>query len=186
MSRPIDDLKHEHELIKRMLAALEAASDKLARGEPVPPDVLDEARDFVHGFADECHHGKEEDALVPFLAEKSEFFRTIGVRFLLADHEVGRSLMMDLAQATDDMRAGKPGAADDARRALDLYALLLHRHIIKEETLTFPAAEQFITPADDAALAERFDAVEARMGPDAHERYEAIVRHVESAVGVAA
>jgi len=186
LAGPVDDLKHEHELIKRMLGALEAASERLARGERVPPDLLDDARAFVRGFADECHHGKEEQALFPLLAKRSDLLRTGPVRILASEHDVGRKLMAELAEATDEMRAGVPKAEAHARRTIDLYTRMLRRHIEKEERILFPLAEMQLKPADEAALTRQFEAIEARMGADAHARYEAIVRRLEEAVALPA
>jgi hemerythrin-like domain-containing protein len=182
MSRPIDDLKHEHQLIKRALTALESASSRLGAGGAVAPDLLDDAREFVRGFADACHHGKEEHALFPLLASKNETLKTGPVKMLTSEHEAGRELMRQLGDATEGMRDGREGAAAGAQRALELYTRMLRRHIEKEEEILFPLAEQHIASEDEADLMRRFDEVEERMGADAHERYETIVHRLEDAL----
>jgi hemerythrin-like domain-containing protein len=100
---------------------------------------------------------------------------------LTSEHEAGRELMRQLAEATDGMRKGREGATAEARRALELYTRMLRRHIEKEEEILFPLAEQHIAPEDEADLVQRFDEVEERMATGAHERYEGIVRRLEEA-----
>ncbi len=56
-------LKEEHEVIERVIAALESAVQKLQAGQDVPPTFFLETAQFVRGFADGCHHKKEEDVL---------------------------------------------------------------------------------------------------------------------------
>lgn len=61
--RPTEELVNEHNAIKRMLRVLEAVAAKLDAGTEVDPDDLEQMVDFIRGFADRCHHGKEEDLL---------------------------------------------------------------------------------------------------------------------------
>src|SRR5450756_440878 len=56
-------LMQEHRVIERVLDALETAANHLDRGHPVRPGLFLEAADFIAGFADGCHHRKEEGVL---------------------------------------------------------------------------------------------------------------------------
>jgi len=58
-----DILMSEHQVILRMITALEKATDLLEDGRAVPPEIFIEASDFIKGFADGCHHKKEEGVL---------------------------------------------------------------------------------------------------------------------------
>ena len=60
-------LKEEHRVIERVLDALETAANRLTTGSPVRPGVFLQAADFIKGFADGCHHKKEEGVLFPAL-----------------------------------------------------------------------------------------------------------------------
>jgi hemerythrin-like domain-containing protein len=53
----------EHRVIERVIASLEAASNRLERGDDVRPGFFTDASQFVSGFADGCHHKKEEGVL---------------------------------------------------------------------------------------------------------------------------
>lgn len=61
--KPTDILEEEHRAIKRMLKVAEAVSGQLESDGKIPLEDLERIVDFIRGFADRCHHGKEEDLL---------------------------------------------------------------------------------------------------------------------------
>ena len=149
MDRPLEDLEHEHRLIERALAVLETAEQRLDCGEEVSPDLLEQAVAFVRGFADGCHHAKEEQGLFPVLAGKGAMIKGGPVKVLTADHEAGRKLMRDLEAAIAVMRQGQPEGGTEAQQAIGLYTQMLRRHIAKEEEILFRLAEMLISDEDD-------------------------------------
>ena len=106
------------------------------------------------------------------------------MRVLTADQEAGRALMRDLEGGIEAMRRGQSEGASEARKALKLYTHMLRRHIAKEEEILFPLSEGLLTGEDAKNLEEHFERVEAQSGAAAHERYEALARELEAAVGV--
>lgn len=56
-------LMEEHRVIERVLRALELATEQLEQGGKVDPDFFIDATDFIRGFADGCHHRKEDGVL---------------------------------------------------------------------------------------------------------------------------
>jgi hemerythrin-like domain-containing protein len=56
-------LSEEHRVIERVLNTLEAGAGKLESGQAVRPEFFLSATDFIKGFADGCHHMKEEGVL---------------------------------------------------------------------------------------------------------------------------
>ena len=186
MITPLEDLKHEHRLIERALAVLERATQQFECGEEVSPDTLEQALAFVRGFADGCHHAKEEQGLFPVLADKGPMIKGGPVKVLSADHEAGRKLMRDLERGIEGMRRGGPEGPAEAHKALATYTHMLRRHIAKEEEVLFRLAEMLISDEEAEALGAHFERVEAQTGAGAHERYEAMVEELEAAVGIAA
>ena len=67
MGVAIEQLKREHAAIERMLVVLEIVCRRMQAGEAVESAHLDQIVEFFHGFADACHHGKEEAVLFPAL-----------------------------------------------------------------------------------------------------------------------
>jgi hemerythrin-like domain-containing protein len=60
---PIEILIDEHRQILRVLEHLEEGADRLDSGDDIAAEFFLDAAEFVAGFADKCHHGKEEDIL---------------------------------------------------------------------------------------------------------------------------
>ena len=63
MARAIDILMNEHLVILRVLGSLEAFVVKMDRGIEGERAFLGDYVNFLHNFADKCHHGKEEGIL---------------------------------------------------------------------------------------------------------------------------
>jgi hemerythrin-like domain-containing protein len=174
--QPTRDLMEEHEGIKVMLRVLDRVADRLERGEPVPVEHLEAMIDFIRGFADRCHHAKEEDLL--FVAmEQAGIPREGGpVGVMLAEHEIGRNTVRGMAEATEAYTAGDAGAgsrfADHARR----YVALLSQHIDKEDSILYPLADQYLTADQQAALVEGFERIEHEVvGHGKHEAYHRLL-----------
>ncbi len=184
MTEPLHDLEHDHRLIERALVVLERAAELLERAEPVAPETLEQAREFVRGFADGCHHAKEEQGLFPVLTRRAPMLEAGPVRVLTGEHEMGRAFMRDLGEGIADMRVGKAGGTLKACAAIQGYTRLLREHIAKEEDVLFRVAERALTVDDTQRLVQHFERVEAEWGADAHSRYEALVEELEGAMGL--
>ena len=179
--RAIDDLKTEHELIGRVLTILEAEVKNIEGGAAPRPEMLSDALAFIRGFADRCHHGKEERHLFPALAEKSDALRLGPVSVMLLEHDEGRGYAANLEAAIAGIRGGKPEATQAARGALQRYCRMLRNHIDKEENVLFPIAAEVLSTEEASGVAIGFDAVEDEMGAAAHERFHALVEKMETA-----
>jgi len=183
--KPIDNLKEEHVLIGRMLTVLEGYVRDAQAGRGLSPAALREAIHFVRGYADQCHHGKEEKVLFPALSEKSEGIAQGPVRVLESEHEIGRTLVGQVEAAIPGIEAGEAQATQQAARALDEYTRMLRQHITKEEDVLFELAPMLLSQQEEETLAEEFEAVERQMGEDAHHRFEDLVAALERQAGVA-
>jgi hemerythrin-like domain-containing protein len=169
-------LRREHEAILKMLGASEEVARRLGRGEQVEPQTLESLLEFFQLFADRCHHGKEEDLLFPLLEKKGfpREGRPIGV--MLFEHERGRSLIRQMAEATAACEAGDTSGGKRWAEAGAGYAALLRAHIDKENNILFAMAERALTPAEQADLAQKFEKLEVeKMGAGTHERLHAMM-----------
>src|SRR4030067_775898 len=94
-----DILMAEHRVIERLLAVLNTATERLEQGQPLLPGFFIDASDFIKGFADGCHHRKEEGVL--FEAMVSHGMPRLGgpIAVMLADHEQGRSFTRGMRAA---------------------------------------------------------------------------------------
>jgi hemerythrin-like domain-containing protein len=167
-------LRKEHEAILKMLGATEAAAHRIQSGGAVPGETLEGLLEFFRLFADQCHHGKEEDLLFPLL-ESRGLPRSGGpTGVMLHEHEQGRALVRQMAEAVEALKSGDAsGAARWAQAGLG-YAELLRAHIDKENNILFVMAENMLTPEEQKQLAADFDRIEVeKMGAGTHERLHA-------------
>jgi hemerythrin-like domain-containing protein len=149
-------LMDEHRVIERVLGALEAAAARMSSGAPVRAEFFLQTADFIAGFADGCHHRKEEGVLFPAL-EAAGIPRAGGpVGVMLAEHEEARAITRSLRAAAERMVAGDGSAATEARRKALEYAALLRQHIMKEDRVLFPMADSAIEGRELVAVTAEF------------------------------
>jgi hemerythrin-like domain-containing protein len=177
--KPTDILKHEHELILKVLDAAEREASAIAGGGAAVADRLTAFVDFIRNFADHCHHAKEEDVLFVRMGERG-FPREVGpVAVMLHEHELGRAHIAAVADNIAGAVAGDAAARAVVAERLAGYAALLRQHIFKEDNILFPMADRVFSEADQAALAADFERVERDdIGEGAHERYTTLARQL--------
>jgi hemerythrin-like domain-containing protein len=168
----------EHRVIERALDALEEAATRLELGREVSPTILEALLDFVRGFADRCHHHKEEGVLFPYLEERGLPPNEGPVGVMLHEHEVGRSHVSAMAEAIWDSKLEEFAAHARA------YVELLREHIVKEDNVLFPMADQLMAEEDAGRLMERFHHTEEELG-SSHEGYLRLLEKVERELGLA-
>ncbi len=143
-----DILMREHRLIEKVLDSLEDAACRLDDGEEVAPDFFIDAAEFVAGFADGGHHRKEEEILFVAMVARYMPEDEGPVAVMLHEHEEARRLTAGFRSAAELMKAGDTGASTDLISDVLDYVSLLREHIVKEDSVLFPMAEQ-ILPVDE-------------------------------------
>ena len=176
---PTEILKKEHRIIERVLASLEVAAGRLSAGESVSPQIFIMAADFIKGFADGCHHKKEEGVLFPAMQAAGVPRQGGPIGVMLAEHEQGRHFTAGMRAAAERLAAGETDAreavADNALR----YVALLRGHIAKEDNILFAMADRFIAEPAQAEVSEEFDRIEQEeTGEGVHERFLALVEAI--------
>lgn len=169
----------EHRVIERVLRALERAADELARGGAVRPGLFVDASEFVAGFADGCHHRKEEGALFGAMIAHGAPAHGGAIDVMLEEHEQGRAYNRALRDAALRLGAGAPDARRQIVANARAYVALLRDHIAKEDEMLFPMADELI-PADSAAeLLAAFHRVEVDDRPGAPAHFLALAGRLE-------
>jgi hemerythrin-like domain-containing protein len=178
-----DILNDEHQLIQRVLDALERGAARLKAGEKMPADFFVDAADFIRGFADGAHHRKEEGVLFEALLQHGFSLDGGPVAVMLAEHEQAREYTQDLSEAAGRLRAGDASAADAVVDSALSYVRLLREHILKEGHILFRMAEVAIPPAEHADLDAGFERIEREeIGPAVHARYRALAERLSREV----
>jgi hemerythrin-like domain-containing protein len=178
-----DILMEEHRVIERMLNSLEMAVERLDRGEAVPPRFFLEVTEFIQGFADGCHHKKEEDVLIKAMIASGMPRDEGPIAYVLAEHVQGRTLNQQMRKAAQEMQQGSESSRHDLIQSARAYVSLLRNHIVKEDSRFFPTAEQVIPPAEQERVTEDFERIEREeIGEQEHEKYLALADRLEEQV----
>jgi hemerythrin-like domain-containing protein len=175
-----DTLMEEHRVIERVLTSLEQAARRLERGEQVRPGFFIDAADFIKGFADGCHHKKEEGVLFVAMVDAG-LPRQVGpIAVMLSEHEQGRVYTHGMREAALRLQAGDASARGEVVQNALGYVALLRQHIEKENGVLFPMANEMIPVARQDAVYEGFEHVEhEETGEGVHEKYLALAESLE-------
>jgi hemerythrin-like domain-containing protein len=159
-------LMSEHRLIEKVLDALAAYAESAAQGQAVDGAQLVDFVEFLRGYADAIHHGKEEDILFAGLRlqgcpeEVAPMLDSVQ-----REHETGRNLMDDLAAIARRPRPWSPADRTRLRRTALDYVWMLRRHIADEDQRVFPQTQGCLS-AESARSVEKacahFEAMHAK------------------------
>lgn len=168
--RATEILSAEHRVILRVLECLDRLrAEALQRGR-LDAGAARDALEFFGTFADACHHAKEEGQLFPRL-EAHGLPRDGGpVGVMLHEHELGRGLRRQMAEALDGAAAGRRDALEAFCRGAQDFHGLLRDHIAKEDNILFRIADQVLPPAAQEEVLRGFESAEHERGAGTHER----------------
>lgn len=178
-----DILSEEHRVIEQVLNSLELAANRLENGQTVRPEFFLSAADFIRGFADGCHHQKEEGVLFKHMEAQGMPVQGSPIGVMLAEHELGRQYTRELLSAAQGMQAGEAASDQRALQSARSYVALLRQHIFKEDKILFPMADHVIPAEEHAAVWDEFEHVEhAETGEGVHEKYLALAKALEQEI----
>jgi len=160
--RPGAALRAEHQVILRVVGALEKLMDRFERTGEFANSPLGQCVEFFRLFADACHHGKEEELLFPAL-EAHGIPREGGpIGVMLYEHGVGRRLTREMGEALVDARGGEGQGRTRFLSAARQYVDLLRNHILKEDNVLFVLADRVLPAKEQDTLAAKFCTVNCR------------------------
>ena len=163
---PIELLMAEHRIIARVLAATASLADQLELDQPLDAQVFKDLIDFMHIYADQSHHGKEEEVLFPLLKKRMSVKKGSPFEGLIKEHERCRDLTAALVEAAEDFELGDPTAREDLITCLRGIVHLYPGHMWKEDYLLFPSIEKILKPEDLDQLSRDFTKLEGLIGPE--------------------
>jgi hemerythrin-like domain-containing protein len=179
---PVEVLEAEHRVIQKMVAGMSLLAEQLEGGKLVDVPLLESIVVFLREFADRCHHGKEEALLFPALIRRGVPSHGCPIGGLTMEHQKGRVMVGELADAIRGYAAGEPPAREDLVKSLRALVAFYPNHIWKEDYLLFPLAGKVLTPEDQQELMNKFETVERELGIEGHEGFDKVATELERKV----
>jgi hemerythrin-like domain-containing protein len=179
---PTEVLEAEHRVIQRVVAGMAVLVERLDGGQDLDVPLLENIVEFLRTFADRCHHGKEEAFLFPALIHRGVPSHGCPIGGLTMEHQKGRVMVGELADAIRGYAAGEPPARENLVKSLRALVALYPSHIWKEDYLLFPLAGKVLTPEDQQDLMHKFDTVDRDLGLGVHEGFDKVAAELERTV----
>ena len=174
---PIGPLMIEHRLIEKVIALMEKELLGAEDLRKIDPDLIQDFTRFIRFYADQCHHGKEEDILFKELKKKniSREHETI-MDQLIEDHKWGRKTTGELVVAHEKYLKGEGNVLSEIMAKTKALIEFYPKHIQKEDRQFFmPVMEYFTQEEKDAMLREGY-ALDSNL---LHEAYAETVSGME-------
>ena len=183
--KPTQILKNEHRVIEQVLNCLEKIVENGLEEKKIDKKGAWDAIEFFRHFADQCHHGKEEDCLFPML-EARGFSRSNGpTGVMFHEHEIGRRCIRGMRDSLEGASQGDSVLFNQFIEHAQGYIELLRDHIQKEDHCLFVMAEQVLDSDEELELMNSFQKVESEeIGEGIHEKYINIANELAERYGV--
>ena len=178
----VEMLEAEHRVIQKIVAGMSVLAEQIEGGEPVDVSLLESIVMFLRTFTDRLHHGKEETFLFPVLIRRGVPSQGCPIGGLTMEHQKGRVMVGELADAIRGYAAGEPPARENLVKRLRALVAFYPNHIWKEDYLLFPLAGKVLTPEDQQELLDKFETVEREIGLDVHEGFDKVAAELERKV----
>jgi hemerythrin-like domain-containing protein len=158
-------LRSEHKPIQRALNVLESMRQKIQQEGSVDVHDVNAILTFIHCFDGGCHQAKEESILFPALRRSLQaryrhdsMSGITNIESLLEKHKqeldlIERTRVALLAQEGPDF-------AEHVRKLIEI----ISEHIIEEEQILFPMAEEIFTQQEGIAVGLRLQEADASFG----------------------
>lgn len=153
---PIGPLMIEHRLIEKMIKVMQEKGETWKHEERINPEFIDAAVDFIHTYADRCHHGKEEDILFRDLSKKhlSDEHKRI-MEELVGEHQQARRTVAEMVEAKEQYVLGNKALLPVILNCMRFMTDFYPKHIEKEDKHFFlPCMNYFTAEEKDAMLKE--------------------------------
>lgn len=167
---PTRTLRDEHQLILKVLTGFESALNSARESRAVTKTVFDPFIEFFRGFADRCHHGKEEDKLFPCLQRCGMPGDCGPIAVMLEEHRQGRFHVRSMAEGLAAAETGEAAAVDAFLQHGFAFLQLLRDHIGKEDLVLFQIADEIVQGETLSQLTSSYRDVER--DPDYEQTYQ--------------
>jgi len=174
--RATEILKNEHRVIEQVLCAVDGMADQAVQRGTLDPQSAAQAIDFIRTFADKVHHAKEEDVLFVRMEAVGFPRDNCPISVMLRDHDSGRAYVRAMAGVVEDAARGDAEALRTFASNAHRYTEMLREHILKEDKVLYPMADQSFDENDQAELLTAFAEADKKSGAGLHDRYAELAR----------
>ena len=94
-----ESLRKDHQLIEKMLKALETTAVLLKDGRSIPAPILSQIIDFAKNFTIVCHQRKEENSLFPALEKNGMQSEGGPIARMLFEHDVTKQMAKKMEES---------------------------------------------------------------------------------------
>lgn len=175
--KPTEVLMEEHRVIEQVIGCIEKMAAIAEATGKVDAERSLQSIEFVRHFADHCHHAKEEDQLFTLMQQRGFAMGQGPIAVMLDEHETGRYHVGNMEAAVQAYVNGDERSAQKFARHTRAYAELLKAHIVKEDFILYPMADEAFSEEDQDQLIAAFDQVE-KSHQDHHEKYLAVADEI--------
>ncbi len=179
--KPVGPLMVEHRLIERMVKVLQGRLEDMKSGR-VNTNLVVQGVDFFRMYADETHHGKEEDILFKALSAKQLSHEDEKMmESLVQEHIWARQTVGKLADANSRYISGEAQALKQVVYELEKLVKFYPMHIEKEDKHFFIPAMEYFSQTEQRRMLEEFWEFDRRM---IHEKYKKAVEEIEKGLSL--
>ena len=172
----------EHRLIEKMIEIVKIQIKMIEIGQQVDPAFIDTVVDFIRTYADQTHHGKEEDILFRDLEHKKMSHENRKIMDeLVQEHKYGRKTVRDLVLATEKYQDGDRDSYKTIVEKLKAIVDFYPPHIKKEDDIFFPDTERYFTDDELDQMLQEFWEFDRNM---IHKKYKAVYDDAKMKYGV--
>lgn len=176
--KPLNTLKNEHELLRRMADIVEVVHFNIKKD--VPERTLDWIASVSQTLEQNVHHKKEKSYLVRFLenameeqgeAPNSRLFSRTSIKTIEEEHEKLEKMVKRLRNYVKMYKKGEI-TPKKIRDLLEEYKELLRSHLEREEKYLFPLTAKYMDKETSKELMQRFDNIDEGVGKENLEKIE--------------
>ena len=175
-------LRKDHDLIEKVIAAMQTTVSLLKDGKKVPESILLPTIDFAKNFTNVCHHGKEEDTLFPALGKVGIPTNMGPIRMMIMEHETTKKIAEKIEEfAKTYLDVGDPS---NLIEGMELYIEHVKAHLWKENNRLFMMADarlQAYGKQVEEALQKTEDIKLAELGKTRN-YYEKLVENLDNSL----
>lgn len=169
-------LLHEHEIILKMIHALDQLVEDLQRNKPIQKDKISDTQEFMHTFVEGYHHRKERRSLLHAVRSGQINANEYPRAFFKQEQEKARKLGEEL----DKLSSALPNTTTQNESLIKLLLEIkgfYFSHIQNEEQLIFPLIG-LLDKDFQESLFEQIQKIEKQFGPEIQKHILQITQNI--------